>query len=58
MVAVKVPMETAPSIAAARSGSTKGGSPRLMDSMRSMLTLTPVTCTPRVASTVAVGRPM
>ena len=58
MLAVRRPMATAPLTATARSGSTNGASPRAIVFTVSGLMSTPTTCTPRVASAAAVGRPM
>ena len=51
-------MATAPLTPTARSGSTKGTSPRDTAATIRGLMSTPVTSMPRVASATAVGRPI
>ena len=52
------PSATAPLRLVARSGSKKGISPRATRSTVSWFTSTPITLTPREASTTAVGSPI
>ena len=58
VVAVRLPMLTAPLTATARSGSTKGTSPLATALTVASSMSTPTTLRPRVASTAAVGSPM